>query len=138
MSNQVGKIAQVIGPVVDVSFDLNGGKLPSILDALEIVRAGGTPLILEVQKHIGEDTVRAIAMDSTDGLVRGMEVIATGAAIKMPTGEAIKGRLFNVVGEAIDGIGMVDNSKGLYPFTVMLPASKIFLQKRKYFLPESK
>ena len=84
MSNQVGKISQVIGPVVDVSFDLNGGKLPSILDALEIVRASGEPLILEVQKHIGEDTVRAIAMDSTDGLCRGMEVKMTGSPIKIP------------------------------------------------------
>ena len=99
MSNQVGKIAQVIGPVVDVSFDLNGGKLPSILDALEIVREGGTPLILEVQKHIGEDMVRTISMDSTDGLCRGMEVKMTGSAIKMPIGDKVKGRLFNVVGE---------------------------------------
>ena len=68
---------------------------------------------MECQQHIGEDTVRAIAMDSTDGLVRGMEVLATGSPIKMPTGEAIKGRLFNVVGEAIDGIGHVDNTNGM-------------------------
>jgi F-type H+-transporting ATPase subunit beta len=112
MSNQIGKIAQVIGPVVDVSFDLNGGKLPDILDALEIVR-GGTPLILEVQKHIGEDTVRAIAMDSTDGLCRGMEVKATGAAIKMPIGDKVKGRLFNVVGDAIDGINTMKKDDGV-------------------------
>ena len=113
MSNQVGKIAQVIGPVVDVSFDLNGGKLPSILDALEIVRAGGTPLILEVQKHIGEDMVRTIAMDSTDGLCRGMEVKMTGSAIKMPIGDKVKGRLFNVVGDAIDGINTVKKDDGV-------------------------
>lgn len=112
MSNQIGKIAQVIGPVVDVSFDLNGGKLPDILDALEIVR-GGTPLILEVQKHIGEDTVRTIAMDSTDGLCRGMEVKTTGSAIKMPIGDKVKGRLFNVVGDAIDGINTMKKDDGV-------------------------
>jgi F-type H+/Na+-transporting ATPase subunit beta len=111
MSKQIGKIAQVIGPVIDVRFDLDGGQLPNILDALEIVR-GGQKVILEVQQHIGEDTVRTIAMDSTDGVYRGMEVIATGSAITMPTGEKIKGRLFNVVGEAIDGINTVDNAGG--------------------------
>ena len=113
MSNQIGKIAQVIGPVVDVSFDLNGGKLPDILDALEIVRGGSEPLILEVQKHIGEDTVRAIAMDSTDGLCRGMDVKATGSAIKMPTGDKVKGRLFNVVGDAIDSINTMKKDDGV-------------------------
>jgi len=112
MSN-IGRIVQVIGPVVDVSFDQADAKLPNILDALEIKRDGGQKLILECQQHIGEDTVRAIAMDSTDGLVRGMEVVATGTAIKMPTGDAIKGRLFNVIGEAIDGIGKVSNEKGI-------------------------
>jgi F-type H+-transporting ATPase subunit beta len=112
MSKQTGKITQVIGPVVDVRFDLEGGKLPNILDALEIVRSNGQKLILEVQKHVGEDTIRAIAMDSTDGLSRGTEVVATGAAIMMPTGEKIKGRLFNVVGEAIDGINTVTNENG--------------------------
>src|ERR1043166_6262236 len=104
MSKQIGKITSVIGPVIDVRFDLSGGKLPNILDALEIVR-GGQKVILEVQQHIGEDTVRTVAMDSTDGVYRGMEVISTGAAITMPVGEKIKGRLMNVVGEAIDGIG---------------------------------
>lgn len=108
-----GKIVQVIGPVIDVSFEGEGTALPNILEALVITRPNGQKIILECQQHIGEDTVRAIAMDSSDGLVRGMEVIATGAAIKMPTGEAIKGRLFNVVGEAIDGIGVVDNQHGL-------------------------
>ena len=108
-----GKIVQVIGPVIDVSFEGEGTALPNILEALEISRPNGQKIILECQQHIGEDTVRAIAMDSTDGLVRGMEVLATGSAIKMPTGDVIKGRLFNVVGEAIDGINSVDNSKGL-------------------------
>lgn len=112
MAKQSGKIAQVIGPVVDVHFDLEGGKLPEILDALEIVRQNGQKLILEVQQHVGEDTVRTVAMDSTDGLCRGMEVIATGSAIKMPTGDKVKGRLFNVVGEAIDGINTVSNEGG--------------------------
>ncbi|HOZ88003.1 MAG TPA: F0F1 ATP synthase subunit beta, partial [Bacteroidia bacterium] len=112
MSKQIGKIAQVIGPVIDVRFDLEGGSLPNILDALEIVRGGGQKLILEVQKHVGQDTVRTIAMDSTDGVYRGMEVISTGSPIKMPTGDKVKGRLFNVVGEAIDGINVVDNAGG--------------------------
>jgi F-type H+/Na+-transporting ATPase subunit beta len=107
MAKQSGKIAQVIGPVVDVHFDLQGGKLPEILDALEIVRQNGQKLILEVQQHVGEDTVRTVAMDSTDGLCRGMDVIATGSAIKMPTGNKVKGRLFNVIGEAIDGINCI-------------------------------
>ena len=108
-----GKIVQVIGPVIDVSFDIEGSILPNILEALEITRPNGQKIILECQQHIGEDTVRAISMDSTDGLVRGMEVRSTGSAIKMPIGDAIKGRLFNVVGEAIDGISPVDNANGL-------------------------
>ncbi|HXB39472.1 MAG TPA: F0F1 ATP synthase subunit beta [Bacteroidia bacterium] len=112
MSKTTGKIAQVIGPVVDVHFDLEGGKLPEILDALEIVRANGQKLILEVQQHVGEDTVRTVAMDSTDGLYRGMDVAQTGSPIKMPTGDKVKGRLFNVIGEAIDGINKVSNENG--------------------------
>ncbi len=111
MSKQIGKIAQVIGPVIDVRFDLEGGKLPNIMDALEIV-SNGKKIILEVQQHTGEDTVRTIAMDSTDGIYRGMEVTATGAGISMPVGNKVKGRLFNVVGEAIDGINDVDNAGG--------------------------
>jgi F-type H+-transporting ATPase subunit beta len=112
MSKKVGKIAQIIGPVIDVRFDMEGGKLPNILDALEIVKSNGQKIILECQKHIGEDTVRTISMDSTDGLMRGMEVISLGAPITMPTGDKVKGRLFNVVGEAIDGIGPVSNEGG--------------------------
>ena len=111
MSKQIGKIAQVIGPVIDVRFDLEGGKLPNIMDALEIV-SNGKKIILEVQQHTGENTVRTIAMDSTDGVYRGMEVTATGAGISMPVGNKVKGRLFNVVGEAIDGINVVDNAGG--------------------------
>jgi len=108
---QNGKIAQVIGPVVDVSFS-EGGVLPNILDALYVMRPDGQKVILECQKHVGEDTVRTVAMDSTDGLARGMEVVSTGHPIQMPIGEQIRGRLFNVVGEAIDGIGKVSNEGG--------------------------
>ena len=114
MSKNIGKIAQIIGPVVDVKFDNSAGSLPNIYDALEITKENGNKVILECQQHVGEDTVRAISMDSTDGLSRGNEVLATGSPILMPIGEEIKGRLFNVVGDAIDGIGEV-NKKGGYP-----------------------
>ncbi len=112
MSISKGKISQVIGPVVDVSFE-NGVELPTIYDALEVFKKDGTRVILEVQSHVGENSIRAISMDSTDGFTRGMEVTATGTGIKMPVGEKIKGRLFNVVGEAIDGINEVSNEGGL-------------------------
>ena len=112
MSKQTGKITQIIGPVVDVAFDTEATRLPEILDALEIIRENGQKVILECQQHIGEDTIRAIAMDSTDGLRRGMEVMPQGSPITMPTGDKVKGRLFNVVGEAIDGIGHVPTAGG--------------------------
>tara|TARA_Y100000589_G_scaffold325106_1_gene362378 strand:+ start:900 stop:2402 length:1503 start_codon:yes stop_codon:yes gene_type:complete len=112
MSTVTGKVAQIIGPVVDVMFD-NIEQLPNILDALEVTKENGEKIVLECQQHIGEDTVRTIAMDSTDGLKRGTEVIATGAPIKMPIGEQIKGRVFNVIGNDIDGIGGIDHSTGL-------------------------
>ena len=108
----IGKVSQVIGPVVDVSFEGEGSQIPAILDALSVVKPNGQKVILECQQHLGEDRVRAIAMDSTDGLQRGMEVTHLGTPITMPTGEEIKGRLFNVVGEAIDGLGEV-NTKGM-------------------------
>ena len=98
-----GKVSQVIGPVVDVSFE-EIGDIPSIYESLEVTRLDGQVVVLECQQHLGEDRVRTVAMDSTEGLVRGMEVIATGTPIQMPVGEEIKGRLFNVIGEAIDGI----------------------------------
>ena len=103
----VGTIKQIIGPVVDVSFAGANSQIPDILNALEITRPSGEKVILEVQQHLGEDSIRAVAMDSTDGLMRGMDVVDTGKNITMPVGEQIKGRLFNVVGEAIDGIGPV-------------------------------
>jgi F-type H+-transporting ATPase subunit beta len=114
MTKQVGKITQIIGPVIDVSFDAENSTLPQILDALEITKENGQKVILECQQHIGQDTVRTIAMDSSDGLSRGMDVLALGAPITMPTGDKVKGRLFNVVGEAIDGIDTVSNDGG-YP-----------------------
>ncbi len=114
MSQKIGVISQVIGPVVDVVFERAGEEMPNILDALEIKRDDGSVLIVECQQHIGEDTVRTIAMDSTDGLRRGMEVVATGQPIVMPVGEQIKGRLMNVTGEAIDGLGYLGKEGG-YP-----------------------
>jgi len=108
-----GKITQVIGPVVDVSFEAEGSKLPNILDALKITKKDGTTVVLEVQQHLGEDTVRTIAMDATDGMMRGMEVEDLGSPIQMPIGDDVKGRLFNVVGQAIDGIPQPATTKGL-------------------------
>ncbi|MFV0554938.1 MAG: F0F1 ATP synthase subunit beta [Mangrovibacterium sp.] len=103
----IGKISQVIGPVVDVSFSGEGATLPKINDALEIVRPGQSKLVVECQQHIGENAVRAISMESTDGLMRGMEVIACGAPITMPKGEAALGRLLNVTGDAVDGLELL-------------------------------
>jgi F-type H+/Na+-transporting ATPase subunit beta len=100
----IGKITQVIGPVVDVAFDEPGTKLPNILDSLEVTKTDGTKVVLECQQHLGEDRVRTISMEGTEGLVRGMKVTDTGAPISMPIGDDIKGRLFNVIGDAIDGI----------------------------------
>ena len=106
MAEMIGSICQIIGPVVDVSFDLKGDKvfLPKIHEALEIERDNGKKLIVEIQQHIGEDTVRTVAMDSTDGLRRGMKVVSRGETISVPIGNQIKGRLMNVTGEAIDGL----------------------------------
>ncbi|MBI1286689.1 MAG: F0F1 ATP synthase subunit beta [Flavobacteriales bacterium] len=119
MSVQTGKVAQIIGPVLDVSFT-EGGELPKIMDALEVTRPDGQVVTLECQQHIGEDTVRAIAMDSTDGLSRGTEVRALGAPITMPIGDQIFGRLFNVVGDPIDGMADCDK-KGGYPIHKLPP-----------------
>ncbi len=112
MANK-GIVTQVIGPVVDVSFEAEGAKLPKILDALTVTKSDGTVVVLECQQHLGEESVRTIAMDGTDGLVRGMEVIDTASPIKMPIGEDIKGRLFNVVGDPIDGIPAPEGGEGL-------------------------
>ena len=104
MANNVGKIIQVIGPVVDVSFDKEGGAFPAINDALEVIREGKENLVIECQQHLGENTVRCIAMDATDGLRRGLKVQAMGSPIIMPKGEAALGRLLNVIGNSIDGM----------------------------------
>lgn len=111
MSQLKGKITQIIGAVIDVSFD-EERNLPNIYDALSVTKENGQEIILEVQQHIGEDTVRTIAMDSSDGLRRGMNVLSTGGPIKMPVGEQINGRLFNVTGDAIDGIAPIAKDGG--------------------------
>lgn len=117
MSNVVGNISQIIGPVIDVHFDLNGGneaaELPRIHDALTIQRGDGKTLIIEVQQHVGEDIVRAVAMDSTDGLHRGMPVVNTGKPISMPIGSQIRGRVMNVTGDSIDGMGELSKTDSL-------------------------
>lgn len=108
MAQEIGRVSQIIGPVIDVTFDTAGRKaeevLPAIKEALHVIRPDGSELITEVQQHIGEDTVRTVAMDNTDGLKRGLQAVCTGKSISMPTGEQIKGRMMNVVGESIDGL----------------------------------
>ena len=102
MNENFGKITQVIGPVVDVTFEGEGNHVPEIYTALSVARHDGTELMLEVEQHIGENTVRCVAMDSTDGLQRGTKVKSLGMPISVPTGEQVKGRLLNVIGEPID------------------------------------
>lgn len=118
MQQNVGHISQVIGAVIDVSFNEKGEDgnviLPSIHEALAVECSDGHTLILEVQQHIGDDTVRTVAMDRTAGLSRGMKVVATGQPITMPVGNQIKGRMMNVVGESIDGMKRLDKA-GAYP-----------------------
>lgn len=111
MAVATGKIVQIIGPVIDVRFE-SEEHIPNILDALEVTRNNGDVVVLECQQDIGENTVRTVAMDSSDGLRRGMVVKNTGAPITMPVGEQIRGRLFNVVGTAIDGLPQLSNEKG--------------------------
>src|SRR2546421_12808209 len=104
MANQNGRITQVIGAVVDVQFE---GDLPAILNALETENQGNR-LVLEVAQHLGESTVRTIAMDATEGLVRGQEVQDTGKPISVPVGEGTLGRIINVIGEPVDEVGPVE------------------------------
>jgi F-type H+/Na+-transporting ATPase subunit beta len=111
MAEVTGIITQVIGPVVDVSFELSGAELPKIHDAL-VIENGDNKIIIECQQHIGEHTIRTISMESTDGLQRGMKAIATGNPIRVPVGEQIKGRLLNVTGDAIDGLSALDKTGG--------------------------
>ncbi len=118
-----GKIAQVIGPVVDVEF--SPGELPAIFNALEVtnpeISSQEWNLVIEVSQHLGESTVRCIAMDATEGLVRGMEVRDTGAPISVPVGEATLGRILNVVGDPVDEAGPVE-AKKKYPIHRPAPA----------------
>ncbi|MDR2038749.1 MAG: F0F1 ATP synthase subunit beta [Bacteroidales bacterium] len=107
MSQVIGEIIQVIGPVVDVSFEKSSDELPHIHEALEVKKSDGQVIVLEVQQDIGENTLRTIAMDSTDGLQRGMEVVSSGGSIRMPKGDNVRGRLLNVIGDAIDGMEQV-------------------------------
>ncbi len=116
MSEINGQILQIIGPVVDVHFDIDGtpdSVLPNINEALLIKRPNGKDLIVEVQQHIGENSVRCVAMDSTDGLRRGLDVVPTGQPITMPVGDQVKGRLLNVVGETVDGMRELDRAGSL-------------------------
>ena len=106
-ANQTGRITQVIGAVVDVQFE---GHLPAILNAIE-TKNGGNRLVLEVAQHLGESTVRTIAMDSTEGLVRGQSVMDTGGPITVPVGDETLGRIMNVIGEPVDEAGPL-NTKG--------------------------
>src|ERR671922_2208178 len=102
-ANQVGRVTQVMGAVVDVQFE---GHLPAILNALE-TKNGGSRLVLEVAQHLGESTVRTIAMDTSEGLVRGQDVVDTGAPIEVPVGDECLGRIINVVGDPVDEAGPV-------------------------------
>ncbi len=104
-----GKISQIIGPVVDLEF--REGELPAIFNAIKIIRSDESELILEVQQHLGENIVRSVAMDSTDGLVRGMEAVDTGDEISIPVGPEVLGRLMNVVGNPIDKLGEIKTKK---------------------------
>ena len=126
-----GKIVQIIGPVLDIDF--SGGTLPSIYNAVEIKRKStegkDEVLITEVQQHLGESRVRTVAMDSTDGLVRGMEAIDTGVPISIPVGEAVLGRLINVTGGTIDGKGPI-NSDLKYPIHRPAPNFKDLSTKK--------
>jgi F-type H+-transporting ATPase subunit beta len=112
MAELTGVVTQVIGPVIDISFEKSGEELPDIHEALEIMKSKDDKLIVECQQHIGENTIRAIAMDSTDGLQRGVKARTLGGPIKMPVGEQIRGRLLNVTGDAIDGLGPVNKEGG--------------------------
>ena len=137
MSQINGHISQIIGPVIDVFFDTQGQDaekvLPKIYEALKVTRSDGKEVVIEVEQHIGEDTVRCIAMDSTDGLERGLEVVPTGAPIQMPAGDQIRGRMMNVIGQPIDGMSEL-NMKGSYP--IHRPAPKFEnLSTHKEMLP---
>ncbi|MBS1492631.1 MAG: F0F1 ATP synthase subunit beta [Bacteroidetes bacterium] len=134
INKNIGKVIQVIGPVVDLDFA--GGELPSIYNALHIPRktTEGVEdiLVCEVQQHLGESQVRAVAMDSTDGLVRGMEAVDQGEPITVPVGDEVLGRLINVTGNEIDGKGPI-NSKKTYPIHRPAPSFKNLSTQKEMF-----
>ncbi len=107
--NNVGKIVQIIGPVLDIRFE--DGELPNILNAIEIDNKGQR-LVAEVAQHIGDNVVRCISMGSTDGLVIGMDAVDTGEGIKVPVGEETLGRIFNVLGDAVDNMRRTKSDNG--------------------------
>ena len=141
MSQIKGHISQIIGPVIDVYFDTNGldaeKVLPKIHEALRINRGQGKELIVEVQQHIGEDTVRCVAMDNTDGLQRGLEAVPMGSPILMPAGDQIKGRMLNVIGQPIDGMKQLD-MQGAYPIHREAPEFEELSTKRRFFRQASR
>ena len=119
MANFTGQVVQVQGSVVDVAYA--DGELPELFESIEIEREGETPLVLEVQKHLGDNWVRTVAMDTTDGLRRGVEAVSTGAPIKVPVGNATLGRIFNVLGQPIDGIEGIE-ADDYYPIHRKAPS----------------
>ena len=121
MPGKIGKVVQVIGPVVDIKF--NSDSLPNLYNAIHI-NMGEDVLVAEVEQHMGDDIVRAIAMEATEGLRRGMEAVDTGRPIAVPVGEEVLGRLFNVLGKTMDNAGDV-NAKENIQSTDQLLASKI-------------
>ena len=133
--HSIGKITQIIGAVLDIKFA--DGNLPEINDAIRITRKDGSTLVVEVAQHLGDDTVRCISMGPTDGLVRGMEAIATGGPITVPVGEKTLGRIFNVLGEAIDNKEAPQAEEHL-PIHRKPPALKICLMSRKFLKQVSK
>ena len=132
-ANQIGRITQVIGAVVDVQFE---GHLPAILNALE-TKNGGNRLVLEVAQHLGESTVRTIAMDTTEGLVRGQEVTDTGQPIAVPVGAGTLGRIMNVIGEPVDEAGPV-KAEGMRAIHQERRPTPISRPKPKFSSPASR
>ena len=118
----IGKVVQIIGPVIDVRF--SGDNLPNLHNAIKIEKGDGTYLTVEVAQHVGDDVVRTISMGATDGFVRGAKAIDTGSPISVPVGDAVLGRMFNVLGDPIDGLGdwssdVCSSDLSICQFTVM-------------------
>ena len=132
--NAVGKITQVIGAVVDVQFE---DHLPAILNALETTN-GGNRLVLEVAQHLGENTVRTVAMDTSEGLVRGQECTDTGEPISVPVGDETLGRIINVIGDPVDEAGPVKTKRRAAPSTRTRRPTPISRPKRKSWSPASR